>query len=348
MKIRKEIWIGLVVLTSIGVGVYGYNFLKGIDLLKSRELYYAVYDKIDGLNADNVIQVNGFTVGKVNKITFHPEMGGKIVVEFIITNQQVKIPKNTLAKIVSLDLLGSKAISLQLGNDTALAAPGDTLISDTQASLSEETRKELLPLKRKTEDLILSIDSVVSVVQAVLDKDARKNLSQSFESIKRAIATFEKTALRMDTLVGSEKRKLENIFTNVESISSNLKDNNENLSNAIKNFSSISDSLAKIDIASTINNANAAIKDITIVMDRINNGEGTVGQLINNDTLYGHLENATENLDILLEDMRVHPKRYVHFSIFGKRDKGVKLSAREERKLKQIIKNYPPKGEGKN
>jgi len=179
-------------------------------------------------------------------------------------------------------------------------------------------------------------------VQAVLDKDARKNLSQSFESIKRAIASFEKTALRIDTLVGSEKYKLQNIFTNVESISSNLKENNENLSSAIRNFASISDSLAQINIASTINNANVALKNITVVMDRINNGEGTIGQLINNDTLYSNLENATNDIDLLLEDMRIHPKRYVHFSIFGRRDKGVKLTAREEKKLKKMINNYPP------
>jgi len=329
-------------LSGIAAAVYGYNYLKGIDLFKSRIEYFAVYDKIEGLNADNVVLVNGFTVGKVSDISFHPELGGKIVVHFILTDKHVKIPNNTVAKIISLDLLGSKAISLEMTNDTSYISPGDTLKSDIQQSLSDETRKELLPLKRKTENLVLSIDSLVSVVQAVLDKDARKNLSQSFESIKRAIASFEKTALRIDTLVGSEKYKLQNIFTNVESISSNLKENNENLSSAIRNFASISDSLAQINIASTINNANVALKNITVVMDRINNGEGTIGQLINNDTLYSNLENATNDIDLLLEDMRIHPKRYVHFSIFGRRDKGVKLTAREEKKLKKMINNYPP------
>lgn len=321
MKIAKEIKIGLLVTAGIALLVYGFNFLKGTNIFVGQRTFYAVYKNIDGLMESNPVQLNGFKVGQVNRINFYSDRSGKILVTFKINNNDIDIPRGTVARVVSSDLLGSKAVDLVLGKEKSSVNDGDTLASDIQATLTEEVNKQVLPLKNKAEKLISSIDSVMSVVQAVFNKDARENLSKSFESIKKAIETFERTSMTMDTLVRSEKNKLSNIFSKIESISSTIANNNDKISNAINNFSNLSDSLAKSNIKATINHTNEALSQASDIMNKINRGEGTMGILINNDKLYKQLDSASVNLDRLLTDMKEHPKRYVHFSVIGRKDR---------------------------
>lgn len=321
MKISKEVKIGVIVTAALALFIYGFNFLKGRDLFSSSQKFYAVYSTIDGLIEANPVLINGFKIGRVDDIVLAPGSSGRMIVTFTVSDDNVKIPKNSIARIISPDLLGSKAIQIILGTGIEYATNGDTLVSDMQATLSEEVNKQVLPLKTKAENLILSIDSVMVVVQAVFNKDARENLSKSFESIKTAIQTFEKTSLRIDTLVISEKGKLSTIFSKIESISSNFATNNEKLSSVINNFSAISDSLAKTNIKSTIENANAALSAASIIINKINKGEGSIGLLINNDTLYKKLEASSADVDRLLIDIKANPHRYLHFSLFGKKDK---------------------------
>lgn len=306
---------------SIAVLVYGLNYLKGIDVLEKHRQYYAVYDHIEGLLPDNAVQINGFKVGKVNKIIFHPDNSGKIVVGFMVSGEALQIPKNSVARITSLDLLGSKAISIELGNSVVNAEIGDTLLSAIQASLQDEVNKQVQPLKEKAESLISSIDSVMTVVQTVFNKDARENLTKSFESIQRAIETFERTSLRLDTLMSEEKQRINDIMKNIDFITKNIRNSNDQLTNIIDNFSVFSDSLVKADIVTTIEHTDRAMTEFSGIIERINKGEGTVGMLVKNDSLYKNLQSSAGALDDLLRDMEQHPKRYVHFSIFGKKDK---------------------------
>lgn len=321
MKISKEVKIGILVTAALALLIYGFNFLKGRDLFSNNQKFYAIYSDIDGLIEANPVQVNGFQVGRVDKIALAPGSSGRMIVTLIVSDRNIKIPKNTIAKIISPDLLGSKAVKLILGTGTDYAQSGDTLASDIQSSLSDEVNRQVAPLKAKAENLLLSLDSVMAVVQAIFNKDARENLSKSFESIKTAIQTFEKTSLRIDTLVIAEKGRLSNIFSKIESISSNFAGNNEKLSDIINNFSAISDSLAKANIKSTIDNANIALNNASIIINKINKGEGSMGLLINNDTLYKKLEASSADIDRLLIDIKENPHRYLHFSVFGKKVK---------------------------
>lgn len=315
MKIRNEIKVGVVILAGIALLIYGYHFLSGSNLFSKERQFYAVYNQVESLTVDNIIQLNGFKVGKVNQMHFLPDNSGRIVVGFILQEPTIKLPKNTVARIISLDLLGSKAISLELGDSAVYYQVGDTLKSSVQLSLQESVNEQVRPLKQKAEQLIASMDSAVVIVQTVLNKNARENLSASFESIKRAITTFEKTSLRLDTLISTEKVKIENIFTNVESITGNIKENNEQLTTVINNFASISDSLVKADLASTIRKANKVLTDVSRITEKINRGEGTMGMLIHNDSLYRNLERSTYQIDKLLEDMTNNPHKYVHISL---------------------------------
>ena len=322
MKIRKEIKIGVVVTAALSLLIWGLNFLKGENILSNKQMFYAVYTQIDGLVEGNPVQVSGHKIGQVGKIFFHPDKSGLVVVNFVLDKETIKLPKDTRARIYSSDLLGSKAVQLVLGTDTSgYLSSGDTLISDLEANLQESVNATILPLKIKAEELISSMDSAVTIVQLILNEKARGDLEAGFESIKRSFATFESAATNLDDLIATNKGRITDIFVSIQSIASNLNDKNSELAKIIDNFAMISDTLAKANIAETLENASTALSQAARIMEKINNGEGTMGLLINNDSLYNNLESASLELDLLLKDINKRPKRYVHFSIFGKKDK---------------------------
>lgn len=316
MKISKEIKTGVLVASSIAIFIFGFNFLKGKNIFSDRRLFYAVYPEIAGLVESNPVQLNGFKIGRVKEIQLF-DTTGRIIITFAISDNNVKISKNSVAKIISSDLLGAKAVQIIPGNEKEYLIDGDTLIGVVEASLQESVNATVKPLKDKAEKLISSIDSIMIVVQAVLDKTTRENLSQSFDNIKHALETFDRVAMRLDTMVAAERYKISVIFSKVESIASNLASNNEQISAAIKNFSSISDTLAKANLAKTIDNANKALSDVSGVMEKINKGEGTAGLLVKDEKLYKNLTAASGSLDSLLKDMEINPWRY--FSLYGKK-----------------------------
>ncbi|MFI5164556.1 MAG: MlaD family protein [Bacteroidia bacterium] len=316
MKISKEIKTGILVVIAIALFIYGFNFLKGKDIFSSRKIYYAVYPEVAGLVEANPVQLNGFKVGRVSEIQLF-DAKGKVIVTFAITDKNLKLPKQSVAKIVSSDLLGAKAVQLIPSNEKEYVKDGDTLVGIVEASLQESVNASVKPLKDKAEKLISSIDSIMTVIQSVLDKNTRENLNKSFGSIRHALETFDHTSMRLDTLIASERNKISTIFTKVESISSNLANNNDKISSAIKNFSAISDTLAKANISKTIANTNSALSSVSSVMEKINRGEGSIGMLVHDDKLYKNLNASSASLDSLLKDMNENPWRY--FSLYGKR-----------------------------
>jgi phospholipid/cholesterol/gamma-HCH transport system substrate-binding protein len=328
-KISKEVRTGIVVTISIAVFIYGLNILKGRNLFSRSFTIYAVYHNIDGLAVTNPVVLNGFKVGQVKDINLKPDHSGLIIVEMVITEKDLQIPKTARAKIISQDLLGTKAVSLKSSDSLNARAKAtgiyladkDTLFGDVEEGLKEGVTKTLAPLQIKANELLSSIDSVMLIVQVILNKDARANLSKSFEHIQTAIASLEKTALRLDTLVASEKYRMHSIFVNIDHISSVLSQNSDKLGNILKNLNDITDSLAKANIKSVVNNANSALAHAASVLDKINRGEGSMGLLVNDKRLYNHLDSASADLDRLFIDLKAHPARYVHLSVFGKKEK---------------------------
>ncbi len=310
MKFSKEVRLGIVVTTAIAVFIWGFNFLKGSNIFSIEREYYAVYQRIDGLVAANPVLLNGFKIGRVSSIYFHPDKSGDIIVKFVIDKEIVDLPEDTKAMIFSSDLLGSKAIALELGENSVYLKYGDTLTSAIEENLKEAVNRQILPLKMKTEELISSVDSAVTIVQEILNTEARENLSKSFKSFKRSFENFEHASMDLSVLVGNNRERLNNIFINIESISANIVQNNQQLSNVINNFSSISDSIAKADFATTLLRANSALSAASEIMNKVNSGEGSLGLLLNNETFYNELLMAATDLNILLLDIRTNPGKY--------------------------------------
>lgn len=320
MVIKKEVKTGVIVLVGLTMLIYGLNFLKGINMFSKTKKIYAVYTDVAGIVPANPVLVNGFHVGQVKNIDIKPDASGKIVVTLLITNPDVKIPKNSDAKIISADFLGSKAVQINLGDSKSYVADGDTLQSSVETSLKETVNQQVLPIKKKAEDLISSIDSTLAIVQGVFTKDVRNDLSQSIISIRNSLVHFESTSKNIDDMMSSEKERLTAILSNVEKISSALAKNSKEIGDAVAHISTITDSIAKSNLKSTINNADSALYQTAQLMKKINQGKGSLGMLANDTALYKRLTNASDKLGKLLEDMKAHPKRYVHFSVFGKKD----------------------------
>jgi phospholipid/cholesterol/gamma-HCH transport system substrate-binding protein len=321
LKLSRETKTGIVVTVAILFLYFGFNFLKGKNIFYRQHTYYAVYDHIDGLEKSNPVQINGLKVGMVADAQLNPNNPNQIIVTLSINNTDLMIPDNSIARIVSSDLLGSKAIQLVLGNSKNYLSNKDTIQSDVQASLTEEVNKQVQPLKVKAEKLISSIDSLILVVQSILDEKATENISGSITKVYQSINNLEKTSFRLDSLVASEKQRLSDIFKNVESITNNFKNNNEKLNSILSNVNNISDSIAKSNITTAINNASKSLNDVAILLNKINEGKGSLGMLIHNDSLYVNLDRSARDLDSLLIDMKENPNRYVHFSVFGRKDK---------------------------
>ena len=297
---------------SVVLFIWGLNFLKGKNIFTTQKEYVAIYARISSLVEGNPVQVNGFKVGQVSKVYFHPNGLGKVVVRFTVSEETVRLPFDTEAMIYSSDLLGSKAIELVLGKDTAyFFEAGDTLLSSVELELADQVNQQIAPLKKKTEELISSVDSAVIIVQKILNNEVMEHIGKGFESFQRSFVTFERIAVSMDDLVRENKGKLNDIFSKIQSITVNFNNNNEQLTNVIQNLSSISDSIAKADFATTLNNVNDALNATSEIMMKINNGEGTIGMLLNDDKLYNELSMAAIDLNMLLLDMRLNPGKYM-------------------------------------
>ncbi len=240
--VSKEFRIGALVIGGLILLILGVNYLKGFNPFQPSNTYYAAYSAIDGLAVSNPVVVNGFKVGQVTEVAFSDEGDGSLMVAFKIEQSTLRIPRDTRAKIVSSDFFGTKAIDLIAGEDEMLAEPGDTLLSDLEMGIAEAVRIELLPLKNKTDQLIDGVDDILENLKAVFEADATLGLPTAFESIQRTVESLEKTSIQLDNMVAENRSALNGIMTNVEGITSNIKDHNDELANVMENFSEISDS----------------------------------------------------------------------------------------------------------
>lgn len=314
----KEFKIGLVVLSAIFMLYWGGNYLSGSNVFKPQKDFYAIYDNVDGLLISNEVRYNGFKVGRVNDIQFIPETG-KWLVTFSVTEESLKFKDNTYAYIASADILGTMIVQLDsLHKGTDIAQPGDTLYGAMTPGLQEAVDQRIQPLVKKIENLIGSVDSVIGVVSIILDDKTRKNIQTSIEKIPMAVQNILHATEVTDTIVNQlERARVQDVINNVASFTQTLKENEAALSHIIKNFESISDSLAKANVKRTILEVNRVLAKTDTIMSRISQGEGSLGLLINDPQLYNDLVFATADLDFLLRDLRANPKRYVNISLFG-------------------------------
>ncbi len=311
-KISNEVKVGVVALLTIIVFIWLFNFLKGKDFLKSTAIYYTVYEKVGGLAESSPVEVNGFKVGVVQSINFIDATSGKLLAVFSV-NKNFKLPKNTVAEIVPVSLLGGMKVQFIYGNGPGTYAPGDTIPGRLAESLMDKIDNELLPVKEKITNLISEIDTVMNSVNDIMNADFKKDLGGT-------LSNLNSTTKSLNNILGSREQELKTTLDNVNRFSKMLSDNSDKMSKTFTNLETISDTLAAADIYNSVSNLKASLEKASKMMDNMNKGKGSAGQFLTNDTLYTNLTNSLESLNLLLQDLKANPKRYVHFSIFGKKN----------------------------
>jgi phospholipid/cholesterol/gamma-HCH transport system substrate-binding protein len=339
VKFQKELKIGITVIVAVAFLLWGVFFLKGVNVFGSNRTFYATYKNVSGLVPASPVFVKGVKVGQVAGISFDAKKD-VVVVEMTIEYSSLKIPNDSKALFSSADFF-TKSVDIVIGKSNKYYKEGDTILSEKPLSLQENVNAELLPLKKKTEQLIGTIDSMVAIISGVLGRNS-EGLDQSFQSVRRAILTFENTAENLDGLIASERLRISSILNKVDNISGSVSSNLPQITKMIDNFKVMSDSLKNADLAGAVNKAQSTLNQISQITTKINNGEGTLGALIKSDSLFNALVKTNDEVQRLVENMKMNPHRYVHFSVFGKREKGLKLDSRDEKRLKELL-NEPKK-----
>jgi phospholipid/cholesterol/gamma-HCH transport system substrate-binding protein len=315
LKISKELKVAFFFILAIAIFIWGFNFLKGKELFSSVRTFYGIYSNVSGLEQSNSIYINGVKVGAVSKVYFDQRMTGDIVVEMLV-KEDFPIPDNSVARIFSEDLMGSRAIDIILGNATELLSDGDTLFTDVEVSLKDAVNQQILPLKIKAEDLISSIDTMVVAIQGVFNKDIRDELLTSIRSIRQTFQNLESTTGELDTLVTEQAGRIASILYNIDMITNNLDNNSGEITAIIQNLATVTDTLAQSNIPRIIENLDRTVGKLASIAEKIERGEGTLGMLVTDDQLYKDIEKVALELNQLVEDIRLNPKRYVRISIF--------------------------------
>ncbi|WP_443939295.1 MlaD family protein [Pedobacter sp. MW01-1-1] len=310
MKIKNETKVGILAAFAIAVLIIGYNFLKGNSIFSSETKLYAKYIRVDGLTVSKPVLINGFQIGRVSKLELQPD---GIILATLNIKSEYEIPENSIARLEGTDLLGSKAIVMELGNSTKMAISNDTLNANVSKGLMEQVQ----PIQKKAELIIGKMDSILSSVNNILNPNFQKNIDQSFNSIAGTLASLESTSKKVDGLVGTESARIDAIFKNVEGITANLNNNNAKITAILANINTVTDKFAAANFKQTIDNADKAIADLQATINGIKTGKGSLGLLLNDSQMYDNLNNAAKNLDNLMIDLKAHPSRYVHFSVFG-------------------------------
>ncbi|MCF6279898.1 MAG: MlaD family protein [Flavobacteriaceae bacterium] len=307
MKPSRELKTGIVAIVIIGIFIWGYSFMKGQNLFNSSpRTYFVEYNNVQGLNTASSVTINGLQVGKVIDISFNPEKKGTLVVEFGVDND-FQFSKNSTAKIYSASLMGGKSLAVVPSYEGENAISGDYLIGEIESDIFSSVGEKLNPLQAKLERVIVSADSLMLGLNQTLNADARKNLRQTFANLNVTVANFRKSSVSLDALLAENKDKLGASLANVEI--------------ATDNFAKISDSLVNANLAQTIRKLQSTISSFDNVLAGIDRGEGSIGKLLKDEGLYNNLENASKEMEELLREMKLNPKRFVHFSLFGKKAK---------------------------
>ncbi len=316
MKLSNEIKVGIFVLATVIVIFSGYNFLKGSDMFSNVQKFYVYYQNIDGLGISNEVQINGYKVGKVQSMQIVPERNNMILVRFDI-DRKIKIYKNTIFRINQVPL-SNTMVSLQNMDTKEIANSGDTLKGESNASILSQFTEEIAPLKQRAITVMQSMDTILAQFSDMMNKGGNRGFRSAFSEIQMTIHNLKETSDNMNTLVKGSSERLNSIIKNVDEITANLKNNNAVISNALKNINQITDDVSKSNLKQTIENTNKTMADLSVIVNKIKTGEGSIGLLVNDDKLYNNLKSSSENLDKLVIDIKANPKRYIHFSVFGK------------------------------
>lgn len=305
MKISNEVKTGILAIFSISLFIFGYSYLKSNDIFVGDRTFYAVYSDVEGVVNGTPVTINGFPVGSIQKISF--TKNNDLLVKFRVEND-IQFSVNSIAQIYETGLIGGKALAIIPAYDNKrIAIDNDTLNSSIAPGLTDLVNKKITNLQVKIESMVVSADSVLNNINKVFDDSTKNNL-------KTSVSNFNQTIIDLKTTSNSIKDIVKNNQSDIDSSIKNIK-------NFSEDFSQISNKLNQAQIDETFKNFKTSSENLTKILNEINSGNGTMGQIVKNDSLFKNLNKASESIDLLLEDIRLNPYRYIHFSIFGKKNK---------------------------
>lgn len=306
MIINREIKTAALVIGGILLFIYGFSYLKGKSIFKDTKTLYTVYDEVEGLIPGAKVTINGLSIGKISNIDFLSSTT-KILVTMDV-RKELNFSTESAAMLYEVGLIGGKAISIvpKFDNNKTIQS-GDTLRSEIKPSFTDLINRQIEPLQIKIESMLTSADSLFVGVSNVLDSDTQANLKNTLENLSVTMENLNNASLAAHNILAQNQEQLNATFVNIKDTSENLK--------------SITDSISSAEISRSINQFSKTVAGLNTIVSAIDAGEGTAGKLIRDEALYDNLNAATKELELLMRDLKNHPKRYVHFSLFGKKDK---------------------------
>lgn len=344
MKFSKEIKAGLIAIVSIVLLVIGINFLKGYSLFGGDNTYYSYFSNSGQLMVSSDVTLNGVIIGKVLDIQNMPKNAEnrRVRIKFSISESDIKLPKGTIIELGSLDLLKKGLIvNYPVTDKKGYFKSGDEVPGKMAADMFSQVKQYADPISQKLQSLILHIDDMVNSLSGVFDENGSNDLSSSIRELKSTIKNIGDLAKEVKSFVSEEKMQFSKIMNHVESITLNLKKSNDAISQIIGNSKKITDDLVSADFKGTILDAQTTLKKLNFVLEDINQGKGTLGKLVKDEKLYTELVETNNELQELVDDLQANPQRYVHLSAFGRKNKGLELTNKQEQKLKRILDSIP-------
>lgn len=308
MKLSKEFKVGLFALIG-GIILYlGFNYLKGADLFSSTRRYYVVYDNIDGLTVSNAVMLNGMAVGRVEKIKMLPERNNYLLIAMEV-NENIILNDSSVAVLTDSDLLGGKTIDLAIHQGTRRLEAEDTLRSGKSQGITDILQQKAVPV-------LDNLDSTAVALHRIM---------QEFEGtatvLQSTLKNFQQSSSTLNTMMAENRGNVKKIAANFAQLSSSLVETERNLKPILAKMNTFADTLNSMELAKAVDNANKSMQELNTMMAKINQGQGTMGKLVNNDSLYNNLNSTSNSLDLLLKDIKTNPRRYINVSVFGRREK---------------------------
>ena len=316
----KELKTGIVAVVIIALFIWGFNFLKGQNILQSNSrVFYIEYDNIRGLNKASTVSINGLQVGKVNDIIFNtdPAKKGMLVVEISLDND-FQFTKNSIAKIYSTGIIGGESLAIIPNYEGDIAVSGDYLKGEVESDMFTSVGQALNPLKAKVERVIIEADSLLISLNDILDAKTRESFKTTIQGFGTTVSTMNSTLSSLNQMIDSSRVTMGATLQNTKKIT--------------ENFSKISDTLVSANIGETIKTLQGTLDNVNTLITSLKDGNGTLGKLMTDDTMYTNLTNASKEMEELLREMKLNPKRFVHFSLFGKKPKQYDPKKSEEKK----------------
>ena len=306
MKITREIKTAVLVIASILLFIWGYSFLKGQNLFNNHKTLFAKYDNVEGLAASAPITISGKIIGKVATITLNND--GMLLLELQINDDSFPISKSSIAQIYEPGFIGGKQIAI-LPNykDANMAVEGDFLQSEIKLGLMSSVGEKLVPTQQKIDKLLVDADGLMTNLNGVLDTQTKENLKNSIAQLNQTLSEVNKVTQKVNTMLATNQQKIDNTLSNVEKASGN--------------FAAISSDLEKAKLGETVKTLEATLTNVNKMMTDLQSGKGSMGKLLKDEAMYNNLTKASKELELLLQDVRLHPTRYVNVSVFGKKEK---------------------------